>query len=634
MKPKLLAITGPLEGQIFEIGPAAFSIGRLSSNNLQLHQASVSRRHCEIRRESDDWILSDLESRQGTFVNGSPIEHHVLEHADYVKISASLFLVLLQDDTEEDSTNPVALIDGDYPAESTVQMSAADSVELGPRRLLAFLRPAERNERQLETLLQVSTAIQSIRGIEPLARRLMELIAEVIPAQRTAILLTDKAGELGEVYSVDRTSGGRPFRPSHSTAERAIREGLAILSNDVSREREFEAAESLHQAQIQSLICVPLLRPGRALGALYADTCSAGDRFNALHLRLMTVVATIAAAAFDSARHLEWLEGENRRLRAAELEHDMVGASEPMQKVYQFIGRVALTDVTVLIRGESGTGKELAARAIHRNSSRTEKPFVAINCAVLNEALLESELFGHKRGAFTNAINDKAGKFEIADGGTLFLDEVGEIPLALQAKLLRALEEQTFERVGSNREIQVDLRVIAATNRDLEGAIEQGEFREDLFYRLNVISLQLPPLRERRADIPALAEHFAQRASQRVGRRIDGMTSDALACLRSYDWPGNVRELVNAIEHAVVLGQTDRIHPEDLPETVIESRSAEGSAPTTYHEAVNEAKREILREALDATGWRFVKAAKRLGLHRNYLHRLVRKLGLKPPSDP
>ena len=631
MNPRLFAITGPLEGQIFEIEQEEFSIGRLASNDLQLREVSVSRRHCDILRVEDRWALEDRGSRHGTFVNGLPIDRHRLEHGDYFKVCGSLFLVLLREDSGETPEHRLLLDEAEYAAESTVQMSATDNLGLRSRGLLAFPQLEARYERHLETLLEISTAIQSIRGVEPLARRLMELIAKVVPAQRTAVLLTGKGdGEFERIYSADGSGpGDRPFRLSRTTAARAMREKLAVLCNDVLNEQAFDRAESLHSARIQSLICAPLLVPNQSLGVLYADTSNPAARFNQAHLKLMTAVAAIAAAAFDNAVHLEWLQGENQRLRAAEIEHNMVGDSRPMRVVYRFISRVAPTTTTVLIRGESGTGKELAARAIHHNSPRLEKPFVAINCAVLSETLLESELFGHERGAFTGAVNRKLGRFEVADGGTLFLDEVGEIPLSLQAKLLRALEEQAFQRLGGNREIHVDIRVIAATNRDLEAAIDEHTFREDLFYRLNVISLSLPPLRERREDIALLARHFAALYGRKLDRQITGVSVEALKFLTAYDWPGNVRELANSMERAIVMGQAELIRPEDLPESVLEYNSAAGAEATSYHEAVHQTKRRVILDALQRSGGSYVKAAKRLGLHRNYLHRLVRNLNLK-----
>jgi Nif-specific regulatory protein len=300
-----------------------------------------------------------------------------------------------------------------------------------------------------------------------------------------------------------------------------------------------------------------------------------------------------------------------------------------MRDVYQFVSKVAPTDSTVLIRGESGTGKELVARAIHRNSPRAAMPFLAINCAALTETLLESELFGHEKGAFTGAFAQKRGKLELADRGTVFLDEVGEMPPACQSRLLRLIQEREFERVGGTRQIRTDIRLIAATNRDLEAAIERGTFRKDLYYRLNVVSLTMPPLRDRREDIPLLASHFVAKHGQRARRRVAGIAPEALACLKAHDWPGNVRDLENAIERAVVLGSTDLIMAEDLPETVFESAPHGAGAIGGYHEAIRDEKTRIILAALDQAEGSFTEAAKLLGIHPNYLHRLVRNLDLR-----
>jgi transcriptional regulator with PAS, ATPase and Fis domain len=307
----------------------------------------------------------------------------------------------------------------------------------------------------------------------------------------------------------------------------------------------------------------------------------------------------------------------------------MVGESPKLKEAQRILARAAPTHSTVLIEGESGTGKELAARAIHFNSPRRDGPLVKVDCTGLNENLLASELFGHERGAFTGAIQQKKGKLEIAQGGTVFLDEIGELPLALQAHLLRVLQDREFERVGGTRPIGVDIRLVAATNRDLAQEVKKGSFREDLFYRLNVVRLPLPPLRERPEDIELLAQYYASEHGKRVKRRIAGVSKDALAILKRHDWPGNIRELANVIERAVVLGTTELILPEDLPESMIESRSAPGPAAGSYHEAVAERKKELIREAISRAGGSITEAAKLLGLHPNYLHRLIRNLGLR-----
>jgi transcriptional regulator with PAS, ATPase and Fis domain len=289
---------------------------------------------------------------------------------------------------------------------------------------------------------------------------------------------------------------------------------------------------------------------------------------------------------------------------------------------------VAHGDSTVLIRGESGTGKELVARAIHHNGLRAERPFVAINCAAIPEALLESELFGHERGAFTGAVSMKKGRLEAAEDGTLFLDEIGELAPLLQAKLLRALQQKEFERLGGNRGLAFRARVLAATNKNLEQAIKAGEFRQDLYYRLNVVSVTVPPLREHRDDIPLLALYFAAKYAAKSKRPFKGISREARTILMSYSWPGNVRELENAIEHAIVLGLTEEILPEDLPIAILEEQSA-GLSGARYHAVLNHAKKELILDALRDAGGSYPEAARFLGIHPKYLHRLVRNLNLR-----
>jgi Nif-specific regulatory protein len=406
-----------------------------------------------------------------------------------------------------------------------------------------------------------------------------------------------------------------------------LREVVAILSNDVVA-NENGGSPSLVAARINSLLCVPIVAYDKPLGVVYLDTSSRVTQFDQAHLQLLTAIAGITAIAFENARRFAQLETENRRLQQeVKLEHQMIGESQSMDEVLKLISKVAASSSTVLILGESGTGKELAARAIHLNSERAGKPFVAINCATLTESLLESELFGHERGAFTSAITQKRGKLEIADAGTIFLDEVAELSPAVQAKLLRVLQTHEFERVGGTRPIKVDVRTIAATNRDLDAATKTGKFREDLYYRLNVVSIPMPPLRERREDIPLLATFFVAEFSKKCKRRVTGISPEARRLMCAYDWPGNVRQLENAIEGAVVLGSTELIEAEDLPKTILESEAT--MDPKGYHETIRDAKRELIAKTLQKTGGNFTEAAKLLKMHPNNLHRLVRTLKLR-----
>ncbi|MBP1777364.1 MAG: putative response regulator in two-component reguatory system, sigma54 dependent transcriptional [candidate division NC10 bacterium] len=334
----------------------------------------------------------------------------------------------------------------------------------------------------------------------------------------------------------------------------------------------------------------------------------------------------------NKALERESLRAENWRLHS-ELEAEarpIIGRSPAVQDLIRTAKQAAASNATVLLRGESGTGKEILARAIHRWSPRRDEPLVIVNCVALSEELLESELFGHEKGAFTGAHQRKRGKAELADGGTLFLDEVGDIRAPLQAKLLRLLQEHEFERVGGTRPIRVDARFIAATNANLEQAMKQGMFRQDLYYRLNVVSLCLPPLRARREDIDDLANHFVAKYCAELKRPPAAISPAAMTLLRGYDWPGNIRELENAIERAVVLSSATEIEPRDLPiaQTSMEEDS-EGAADSSYRLAVLNFKRELLRSALLKADGNQTRTAEALGLQRTYLSRLLRELGLR-----
>jgi Nif-specific regulatory protein len=377
----------------------------------------------------------------------------------------------------------------------------------------------------------------------------------------------------------------------------------------------------------EHVLCAPLVGVENILGVIYLTAPATSPAFGEDHAYFLSSVSRIAAVSLENLLKLDSLRAENQRLRADAGEDALIGESRAISRVAEFIRRVAKGDSTVLIRGESGTGKELVARAIHANSQRATKPFVAINCAAIPETLLESELFGHEKGAFTGAAATKKGKFEAAEDGTLLLDEIGEMPPLLQAKLLRVLQQREFERLGSTRLMPLNARVIAATNKNLEHAIKAGEFRQDLFYRLNVVSVALPPLRDHREDIPALALHFASKFAAKSKRGFKGISAEARSLLMQYSWPGNIRELENAMEHAIVLGLTDEILPEELPEPLLEEQLSETAA--LYHNTLNQTKKQLVITAMDNAKGNHIEAARLLGIHPKYLHRLIKNLNLK-----
>jgi transcriptional regulator with GAF, ATPase, and Fis domain len=614
MNPRLAAIAGKLKGGVFPLQDEEVIIGREMTAGLCLVDPAVSRRHSRVEKNGEQFWISDLQSLNGTFVNDVPVKQRALKHGDRIRIGDTHFLFLLYEHDVSSASNHVVLDDRHFVSSSTIQVRFDDALYLMARDLSA--------------LMKVSTTINAIRGLDELQKRLLELLFEVVPAERGAILLAGEGDDFGEMFGLDREGNKDvPIKVSKTIARRVMSEGVAILSNDPSGG---QGSESLIASRTNALLCAPLKMVDQTLGIIYLDTTEPVTRFDNDHLQLVSAIAGIAAVAIENARHVQWLESENQRLRAdIGIEHNMIGESPEMRHVYQFISKAAPTESTVLIFGESGTGKELAARAIHQNSKRADKPFMAVNCAALSESLLESELFGHERGAFTGALNQKKGRLEVADRGTVFLDEIGELSPALQVKLLRVLQEREFERVGGTRTIKIDIRLIAATNKDLDAAIAEGSFRQDLYYRLNVVNLEMPALRQRAEDIPLLASYFAAKYADKCNRRVMGISPEAKGRLLGYDWPGNVRELENAIERAVVLGTTDLILVEDLPEAVLESEVSATTPVTKYHEAVADTKKRIILNAMDQAKGSFTEAAKLLGVHPNYLHRLIRNLNLR-----
>jgi transcriptional regulator with GAF, ATPase, and Fis domain len=625
----LVGIAGTVKGAVLTLDSRELSIGRDKGNALVIDEPAVSRQHCLLRAEEGGYRIRDLASRNGTYVNGMPIKDRTLHNGDQIQIGFSAMLFVAQNET---GSSVGRLADDLVQDRKTVVLRKEEAFYLATDTVHDAPPRPTRVCRDLTTLLRISARINSLRDRQELERELTECIFKVIPAQCGAIILIDEGSEdFASVFTHERDhKPNRPVPISRTIVRQVLQDKVSILSNDVQTSGMYSHADSLTSSEVSSLLAVPLELRGEVLGLIYLNTSNRLANFDEDHLQLLTGIAGIAAPALDTIRRVETLETEKRQLAAeANIEHNMVGTSAAMREVYQFIAKVAATAATVLIRGESGTGKELVAHAIHRNSPRADKRFVAINCAALASNLLESELFGHEKGAFTGAISMKKGKLEEADGGTVFLDEIGELAPELQAKLLRAIQEREFERVGGTRPIKTDFRLLAATNRDLPEAVKQGAFRQDLYYRLNVISITLPPLRERREDIPMLAQHFATKHCKLSSRSVMQISAGVRSALLAYPWPGNVRELENAIERAVVLGSTTYVLPEDLPDEVVDAGYAPVSAISGYHEAMREAKKQLIVKTLEQAGGNHNEAARMLGLHPNNLHRLIRNLNLK-----
>jgi len=602
---KLVVISGVLTGHVFPLDAPDITVGRDASNRIAVPDASLSRVHCTFRRDHDGWRVRDVGSSNGTFVNGKQISEHLLAEGDRIAAGGSLLLYV----RGASSAASAVALDENEPLPVTKRVAPEEAAYF---RHSALVREVQwPNEKALKALLTISTAIHSIRVEEQLDNALLDLLFDAVPAAEGAILQLGPEEDLLVQAARPRQARG-VVHVNIATVRRAIGEGVGTLCAD------------------SSLMAVPMKVHGRTLGAIYL-TATTGITFTDAHLEVAVAVGRIAAIAIDNIRQFAALERETDRLQAdLHLTHEMVGESEAARQVYARIAKVTRVDTTVLITGETGTGKEMAARAIHLNSARARRPFIALNCAALTESLLESELFGHERGAFTGAFTQKKGKLELADGGTVFLDEVGELAPGLQSKLLRVLQEREFERVGGTHQIKVDLRILSATNRDLGAAVASRTFRQDLFFRLNVVSIHLPPLRERREDIALLARHFLSLYARKSGRRVSAISPAAMQCMLTYDWPGNVRELENAIERACVLGSGEEILPEDLPETVMEITPAgQSSSRAGLHESVLETKRRSIIAAFRRAGGSYTETARLLGVHPNYLHRLIRNLDVK-----
>jgi Nif-specific regulatory protein len=603
---RLLARNGPLAGGVLTL-----------ADGLTLNGPDDGRPLCRFRATSDAaFIVETLDDRTPVFVNGLPLAGRAplpIDAHDELRVGDSQFVVRVEEAPPVEGLDPCP-VQMRLPSPSRVVLRRGFDDAL----LSGEVPAAPHDSRDLATLLRAAAALSSIRGLAQFDAAIAGLILDAVPGCRVA--LADAPG--------DEPSAVRSAWSGRGVAAEPLQVDAELLARAV-RDRAAYVVETGSEREGRQAVAAPLMAFGRAVGSVWVEAAP-GQTFDEGHVRLLLVVAALAAVAREQWDEAARLLDRNEQLRAEiNLEHNMVGASRPMRQLFDRVARVARTDSTILLRGESGTGKELVARAVHRNSSRADRPFIAINCAALTETLLESELFGHEKGAFTGAIGLKRGRMELAEGGTLFLDEIGELPLTLQAKLLRALQEREFERVGGTRPVRVDFRLIAATNRDLEGAARAGTFRQDLYYRLNVVSLVLPPLRERREDIPLLAEYFVRKHAPHCGRDVDGLEPEALARLGRHEWPGNVRELENAIEQALALGVSDQITPEDLPVGLTPEPSSRQPSSLNYHETVEGTTRDLILRAFAAADQNHGAAARLLGVHPNYLHRLVRNFDLR-----
>ncbi len=630
--------------RLFASGAAegTVTIGRSPVSTIVLADFHLSGDHAQITQIGDHFVFRDLRS-----TNGSAIERA----GRRVPVDAAARWEL-------------ALIDGDVlllgnpsdPVRISVRIGEEVDEELGDRliasrSIMDLPAVADQIEGSPDTALRVYKALQPLGArLEPseVIEASVAATFELLPrATHVAILLRAEADKDRFSLAVSRERPGSQPRPSGVDAVRASRAVLrrvlgdraAVLTADA---QEALSSESILGGQILSILAVPLWRGDDIIGLIQADNRASAGMFVESDLEIVLLLAAQASLAIDNATLHQRLRvaeerarGENVYLKrkSEKIKFDnIIGDSPAMKAVLNQLEKVIDTRATVCIEGETGTGKELIAAGIHHQSQRAEKMFVAQNCAALPENLLESELFGHKRGAFTSADSDKKGLFEIADGGTLFLDEMGEMPMTLQAKLLRVLQEGTIRPVGATSEKQVDVRIICATNRDLAAEVEKGRFRQDLYYRLMVFPIRLPPLRDRREDIPLLGAHFLKRYAAEYRMELPGFTQDALDALSSYNWPGNIRELENEIQRLVI--QAESGHWIEITDLSPRLRKIEGTitriAPKqgTLKEMMDQVERWLITEALRDHGNNKTKTAVTLGITREGLHKKLAKFGV------
>ena len=495
---------------------------------------------------------------------------------------------------------------------------------------------------ELALLFDISRILDRSMDLRDELGPVLKAIAQHTGMLRGTITLVNR--ENGELFieaahglSGDELERGR-YQPGEGVVGKAVKSGKPVIVPRIADEPLFlNRTQSRDEPQEDvAHICVPIRMETQVIGALSADRLYTDDESLDEDVRLMSIIASMIAQA---VRLRQEHQDERKRLleENTRLQHELqerfrpaniIGRSGAMQDVFDLIGQVAKSDATVLIRGESGVGKELVAHAIHYNSQRAAKPFVRVNCAALPESVIESELFGHEKGAFTGATQQRRGRFELANGGTIFLDEIGDLAPQTQVRLLRILQEREFERVGGQETLKVDVRVIAATNRELESMIKDNSFRQDLYYRLNVFPIHIPPLKERRTDILELANFFVEKYSKANHKYVRRISTPAIDMLMSYHWPGNVRELENCIERAVLLTNDDVVHGHHLPPTLQTAEASNTPMKGTLEECLEQVEREMIIESLKASKGNKAKAARDLGITERLMGLRVNKYGV------
>lgn len=620
--PYLILQQKDTQPKVFEITKSLTILGRRPTNDVFLTDQKVSRDHAKIiALEDGDYEIQDVGAKHPITVNGRVISRHRLRDGDRIRLGDS---ILVFNSKEPCATTIVEFLPSEEMSQESVEVTSMDA-----KKTTIFttddldLSSLQKDHQRLMLLYEIDRAL-NIHLEDPyqLLDEILKVGFRTLDAERGFIALVDEnTGELTCELIRDTSGEEEPekLEVSRTIIHKVLKEGVSILTANALKDREFRDVKSVQEYSIRSAVCAPLLFRGEVVGIVYLDNRASAGSFTQDDLMFLTAMCHQAGIAIGNSRLYRQVVQENVRLGSALKDRfQILGDSKVMQRVHKTIKKVAPSDVTVLIQGETGTGKELVAQTVHALSTRNSKPFIAVNCVAIPKELIESELFGHEKGAFTDAVTTRQGKFELAHGGTIFLDEIGDMSLETQARVLRVLEQKELQRVGGTKNIEVDVRVVAATNKDLGKAVEEGRFREDLYYRLNVVLLKLPTLKERKEDIIELAEHF------RAGR-TKKISSRAKQLLLAYDWPGNVRELKNCIERAVVLGDGDVIQPEDLPFNI---RQGGKLIPYPLESLEHMEEYHVLR-VLRYTNWNKTETAKILGITRQTLDNKIDKYKIK-----
>jgi transcriptional regulator with GAF, ATPase, and Fis domain len=593
--PSLKWIKAEGRPQIFPVYKKITSIGRAGGNDVPIRADGLADYHAQLVFDGKDFTLGEVDRKGELRINGKKKRRGKILHGDRITVGEVelQFSVFDEAPVFEDRESPSAELEGEM---------------VGLRKLHEF-----------------SERLMRATSLEGQLEALMDAIIEVTHAGKGFLILLQD-GEPRVTVARNLQQQNLPDAVAHlsdSILQKVIETRKPLIVSDALNDTMFSSAQSVMNLQLASVMCAPLIAQGQLLGVLYVGNDNVRSLFEESSLDVLTIFAGQASLILQNALLLDQLKTDRDAL-AEQLQEkkfgDIIGSCPSLLEVFNRVEKVAATNINVLVTGETGTGKELIAREIHRRSPRADQPFVVVNCGAIPENLMESELFGHVRGAFTGAVATRNGKFQAADGGTLFLDEIGEMPVALQVKLLRALQEKIVMKVGDTKPEPVDIRVVAATNRDLEEEIRKGNFREDLYYRLNVVNLHLPPLRERGDDVVVLAKYLLHKYADELGAKVKGFTPNALIALKKYDWPGNVRQLENRIKKAIVLCDKTLVGPEDM------DLFPEALAPIQpLAQAREDFQRRYILEVLERNNGNRTKTARDLGVDPRTIFRYLER---------